>query len=103
MRLHRSAARAIWTVRDRVVVRLHGACIGSGIELAAFASRVVVAPDARIGLPELDMGLIPGAGGTVSLPARIGRHRTMALALRGQTIDAATALAWGLADAPADR
>jgi enoyl-CoA hydratase/carnithine racemase len=44
------------------------------------------------------MGLIPGAGGTVSLVRRIGRHRTAELALSGDTIDAATALRWGLVD-----
>jgi enoyl-CoA hydratase/carnithine racemase len=44
------------------------------------------------------MGLIPGAGGTVSLTARIGRHRTAQLALTGTPIDAPTALAWGLVD-----
>jgi enoyl-CoA hydratase/carnithine racemase len=51
-------------------------------------------------LPEVGMGLIPGAGGTVSIPRRIGRHRTAWLALTGNTIDAGTALAWGLADSP---
>ena len=47
--------------------------VGSGIELAAFTATVVAAPDTRIALPELGLGLIPGAGGTVSLPQRIGR------------------------------
>jgi enoyl-CoA hydratase/carnithine racemase len=44
------------------------------------------------------LGLVPGAGGSVSLPRRIGRHRTMWLVLTGRTIDAGTALAWGLVD-----
>jgi enoyl-CoA hydratase/carnithine racemase len=44
------------------------------------------------------MGLIPGAGGTVSLPRRIGPHRTAWLTLSGARIDAATALDWGLVD-----
>ena len=44
------------------------------------------------------MGLIPGAGGTVTLPRRIGRHRTCYMALRGADIDAPCALAWGLID-----
>jgi enoyl-CoA hydratase/carnithine racemase len=42
--------------------------------------------------------LVPGAGGTVSLPRRIGRQRTAQLALSGQRLDAATALRWGLVD-----
>ena len=55
-------------------------------------------PVRRSCLPELAMGLIPGAGGTVSLPRRIGRERTEWLALAGEPIDARTALDWGLVD-----
>jgi enoyl-CoA hydratase/carnithine racemase len=51
-----------------------------------------------IALPEVSLGLIPGAGGTVSLTHRIGRHRTAYLALSGARIDGATALTWGLID-----
>jgi hypothetical protein len=98
VRMERSAARAAARVADRLTVHLHGACAGAGIELPAFAGRVTVRPDARIRLPELAMGLIPGAGGTVSLPRRIGRQRTAWLALTGAAIDAGTAVAWGLAD-----
>lgn len=98
VRLQQSAGRAIAEVAERVTAHLHGACAGSGIELPAFARRVVAAPDTSISLPELGLGLIPGAGGTVSLPARIGRHRTARLALTGERIDAATAHRWGLVD-----
>lgn len=101
VRTTRSAARALAACGPRAVAVVHGACIGAGLELAAFAGRVRVRPDARFALPELAMGLVPGAGGTVSLPRRIGRHRTAWLALTGATIDAATALDWGLADEPA--
>jgi enoyl-CoA hydratase/carnithine racemase len=66
--------------------------------LPAFAGTVVAAPDARFSLPELELGLIPGAGGTVSLPRRIGRHRTLWLALTGRVVDVDTASAWGLVD-----
>ena len=45
------------------------ASVGSGVELAAFAGRVEAAPDATFALPEVAMGLVPGAGGTVSIPA----------------------------------
>ena len=51
-----------------------------------------------IRLPEIAMGLIPGAGGTVSITRRIGRWRTAYLALSGLPIDAPTALDWGLVD-----
>ncbi|MGH9078727.1 MAG: enoyl-CoA hydratase/isomerase family protein [Acidimicrobiales bacterium] len=98
VRTTRSAARLLGVVGDRVVAHLHGACVGAGIELPAFAHRVVATPDARLSLPELAMGLIPGAGGTASLPRRIGRHRTTWMALSGQFVDAATAQRWGLVD-----
>jgi enoyl-CoA hydratase len=98
VRMTRSPARAMAAVADRLVAHLHGACFGSGIELPAFAARVIARPDTVVGLPEVSLGLIPGAGGTVSLPRRIGRHRTAWLALTSRTIDAATALEWGLVD-----
>jgi enoyl-CoA hydratase/carnithine racemase len=85
-------------VADRTEVRLHGACVGAGIELAGFAGRVVARADTRIRLPEVGMGLIPGAGGTVSITRRIGRWRTLFLALTGSWLDAATAARWGLVD-----
>jgi hypothetical protein len=98
VRLTRHPGRWLHACADRVVVRAHGACLGAGVELAAFAGRVVAAPGAVFGLPEVGMGLVPGAGGTVSLPRRIGRARTAWLALTGERIDAPTALAWGLVD-----
>jgi enoyl-CoA hydratase/carnithine racemase len=97
-RLARSCGRLIAAIAARVEARLHGACMGAGIELPAFASRVVADPDTVIALPEVGLGLIPGAGGTVSLPRRIGRQRTCQLALTQSRVDAATALAWGLVD-----
>jgi enoyl-CoA hydratase/carnithine racemase len=97
-RLVRSPARLAHAVSDRLHVHLHGACMGAGIELSAFAGHVVAAEDSEIALPELGLGLIPGAGGTVSLPRRIGRHRTAALALSGTRIDGPTARDWGLVD-----
>ena len=62
----------------------------------------VAHPDTIVALPEIGLGLIPGAGGTVSLTRRIGRQRTAALGLTGRSIDAATALDWGLVDEIAD-
>ena len=91
VRILQSAGRAIDAVADRVTAHVHGACRGSGVELPAFAGRVVASADATFGLPEVSLGLIPGAGGTVSLPRRIGRHRTALLALTGEPIDAPTA------------
>jgi len=98
VRLQRNAGRAMAEVADRTTVHIHGWTVGSGIELAAFAHRVVARGDTRIALPEVRLGLVPGAGGTVSLPGRIGRHATMLLAVGLPSIDAGTALAWGLVD-----
>jgi Enoyl-CoA hydratase/isomerase len=77
---------------------VHGQVLGSGLEMAAFCGRVVSRPDAVFGLPELSLGLIPGAGGTVSVTRRIGRWRTAYLVLSGLTIDVETAVAWDLVD-----
>lgn len=97
-RLARSPARLIHRLRHVLVARVHGSALGGGIEMVAFAGRVVADPGATFALPEIAIGLIPGAGGTVSLPRRIGRQRTAALALTGRTIDTSTALEWGLID-----
>jgi Enoyl-CoA hydratase/isomerase len=83
-RLARSPARMIDALGDRITVDVDGATMGGGVEMAAFARRVRAAPDTRIALPEIGLGLIPGAGGTVSLSRRIGRQRTAALALSVQ-------------------
>ncbi|MDT5190827.1 MAG: hypothetical protein QOI28_3078 [Mycobacterium sp.] len=93
-------------ILDEITARLgpacraevHGQVLGSGLEMAAFCGHVTCRPGATLGLPELALGLIPGAGGTVSITRRIGRWRTAYLVLSGQTIDAATALDWGLVD-----
>jgi enoyl-CoA hydratase/carnithine racemase len=83
----------------RCRARVHGQVLGSGLEMAAFCGWVEAHHDSVLGLPELSLGLIPGAGGTVSVTRRIGRWRTAYLVLSGRTIDAATALRWGLVDA----
>jgi enoyl-CoA hydratase/carnithine racemase len=98
VRTRGGAARPLHHLRDRVTVRVHGSCVGAGIELPAFASRIVADPGAVFRLPELGMGLIPGAGGTVSLPRRIGRWRTLHLVLSGCSLAADRALNWGLVD-----
>ena len=85
-------------IAERVTAQVHGPCVGAGVEMIAFCRQVVAHPDAWFRLPETRMGLMPGMGGTVSIPARIGRHRTLAWLLQDAAIDAATALEWGLVD-----
>jgi enoyl-CoA hydratase/carnithine racemase len=102
IRLTRSPARQLHRLAARLGpglhARIHGHTLGGGIEMAAFCRRVTAAPGTTCGLPEVGLGLIPGAGGTVSLTRRIGRQRTAWLGLTGQHIDPATAHAWGLVD-----
>jgi enoyl-CoA hydratase len=84
-------------------VHVQGAAIGAGVEISAFAGRVTAAPTAWFQLPELAMGLLPGAGGCVSVSRRVGRQRAALMMLSGQRIDAQTALRWGLIDAIGDQ
>lgn len=98
VRTARSPALLMAQLRDRLEVRVHGACVGAGVELAAFAGHVVADPATTFRLPELGMGILPAAGGTVALPRRIGRQRTALLALWGGELDATTALRWSLVD-----
>ena len=81
---------------DRLHVHVNGAAIGAGAEIAVFGSHVTASKKAWFQLPELKYGLIPGAGGTASLPKRIGRQRTAYMALSMEKIYAQTALDWGL-------
>ncbi len=100
VRSTRSPARALarCAATTRVEVHVQGACIGAGLELAALAHHVIAAPDARFRLPEVAMGLVPGAGGTATIPRRIGPELTAWLALTGTPVDAPTAHTWGLID-----
>ena len=100
IRTQRSPARLLSALSGNVHRRahLHGNSAGSGVELAAFADHVTAKVDTTAWLPELSLGLVPGAGGTVSIVDRIGGPRTVWLLLTGTRIDATTALEWGLID-----
>jgi hypothetical protein len=98
VRLATSIGRAVSALGPRLRVEVHGPCAGSGVELPAFAAHVMAQPDFTATLPEVSLGLIPGAGGTWSITQRVGRHRMALLALSGARIGAATALDWGLVD-----
>lgn len=98
IRMQTLPARQLVQCGGKLWVHIQGACVGSGLEMAAFAARITAAPGAWFQLPELKMGLIPGAGGCVSLSRRIGRQHTARLVLSGRRITAQQALAIGLVD-----
>lgn len=99
IRTARSAGKLISELAPRIECHVHRACIGSGIELPAFCNKIIASKETFFQLPEITMGLIPGAGGTVSIAKRIGRQRTSYFALSAKKINATTALEWGLIDA----
>ena len=85
-----------------VVAALHGVALGGGLELALGCDYRVAAPDTMLGLPEVSLGMIPGAGGTQRLPRLIGRGKAMDLICRAARISAREALPLGLVDALAE-
>lgn len=97
-RTTRSAGWLLAHISCHTRAEVHGACIGAGIELPAFVEHIQAREDSFFQLPEIAMGLVPGAGGTVSITRRIGRQRTAWLAISNQRIDATTAFNWGLVD-----
>ncbi|HEX3790861.1 MAG TPA: enoyl-CoA hydratase/isomerase family protein [Pseudonocardiaceae bacterium] len=97
-RLDQAPWRLIDRLRDRVTVWLHDAVTGAGLGMSAFAGRIVAAPGTCFALPAVGLGLVPGGGGTVSVPRRIGRWRAAWLMLTEEDINTATALRWGLID-----
>ena len=84
-----------------VVAAIHGAALGGGFELALACHGRVAAPDAEMGLPELRLGLIPGAGGTFRLPRLVGAGAALDLISASRRLDAEEALALGVVDAVA--
>ena len=97
IRISRSPGLLLDALGD-VTALVHGPCVGAGVELPAFCHRVAARPSTTFRLPEVTMGLLPGAGGTASLPRRIGRWRTAYLALSGEALSVEAARRWGLVD-----
>ncbi|MDZ4311893.1 MAG: enoyl-CoA hydratase-related protein [Cypionkella sp.] len=80
-----------------LIAAVDGFALGGGLELALMADLIVLGETAKLGLPETNLGLIPGAGGTQRLLALAGRARASRMILTGEIIDAQTAHAWGIA------
>lgn len=99
------AIAALEALEKPTIAAVHGFALGGGCELSLGADFRYVAEDARIGQPEILLGLIPGAGGTQRLQRLVGFQKAKELVFTGRHIDAAEALAIGYADklAPTDQ
>ncbi|MGA8758341.1 MAG: enoyl-CoA hydratase-related protein [Stellaceae bacterium] len=84
------------------IALVNGYAFGGGLELALACTFRIAAPSARLGLPEIKLGLIPGYGGTQRLPRLIGEARALELILTGRAVPAEEALAIGLVNRIAD-
>lgn len=94
-----SVAARLAAMDKPVIVALHGSALGGGLELALAARVRVAAPGIELGLPEVSLGLIPGAGGTQRLPRLVGAKAALGLMLSGLPVAAERAEAMGLVDA----
>ena len=89
-----------WTriaeTRKPVIAAVSGFCLGGGLELAMMCDLIIASETARFALPEITLGIMPGAGGTQRLPRFIGKAKAMDLILTGRMMDAAEAERCGL-------
>ena len=85
-----------------VVCAVHGYCIGSGLEIALMCDVRIAARDTVFAMPEVQLGMIPAAGGSQTLPRNIGPSRALDLLLTGRRLDAQEALELGLLTRLAD-
>ena len=101
--------RDVWglllNIPQPLIAVLHGYVLGSGIEMALCCDLRIASDDAQFGLPEVELGIIPAAGGTQTLPRAVGRACALEMLLTGRRIDAREALQRKLVNrvVPADR
>ena len=92
--------RDVWgqllNLKQPVICAVHGFCIGSGLEIALFCDLRLAARGTIFAMPEVQLGMIPAAGGTQTLPRNAGWSQALELLLTGRRFDAAEALAMGL-------
>jgi len=99
LRENAAAFPALESLPFPAVAAVDGACLGSGLELALACAGRVATPSALFAVPEASFDLIPGCGGTVRLPERVGVGAALDLLLTGRYVDADEALRLGLVDA----
>lgn len=96
-----SLVDAVWKLeglKKPTIAAIHGYALGGGLELAMGADFRFLAEDAKVGQPEIKLGIIPGAGGTQRLPRIVGSQRAKELVYSGRFVDAVEAQSIGLAD-----
>ena len=89
---------AIESAPKPVIAAIHGTALGGGFEIALMAHYRVAVPSAKVGLPEIKLGLIPGAGGTIRLPRLVGVEKALEMITSGTPIGAKEAQASGIVD-----
>lgn len=95
MNLGRSVLDGLAECEKPVIAAVHGFALGGGFELVLACDLVVAAENARFGLPEPRLGLLPGGGGTQRLPRVVGRHRASELLMTGRFLTAQEGAEWG--------
>jgi 3-hydroxyacyl-CoA dehydrogenase len=99
----RAIVATLETIAKPTVAAIHGTALGGGLELALGCHFRVADVQAKLGLPEVKLGLLPGGGGTVRLPRLVGAQKALGMIVSGMPIGAGDALVSGLADALFDR
>jgi enoyl-CoA hydratase/carnithine racemase len=89
---------ALENMSTPTIAALNGVALGGGLELALCCDFIVAVETTRVGLPEIKLGLMPGAGGAIRATRRVGEGRAKQLIYLGDLIDTPTALSWGLID-----
>jgi 3-hydroxyacyl-CoA dehydrogenase len=92
------AMDAMESASKPVIAAIHGTALGGGLETALCAHYRIAVPSAKVGLPEVNLGLLPGAGGTQRLPRIVGAQKALEMVTTGQHVPAKAAHAMGLID-----